>query len=66
LGKPQSGKPLPKGTAQSERPSNPTPPARPQQTEEPPKRRYVGFSAVLAAQAERRRRAQYNIPKDDK
>jgi hypothetical protein len=66
LGRSQGGKPLPKGPAQSERPSNPTPPARTKQPEETPKRKYRGLSAELAAQAERRRRAQYNIPKDDK
>ncbi len=64
LGRPQGGKPLPKGQAYSERPSNSSPPAR--KPEEPSKRQYQGISDELTAQAERRRRALYNIRKDNK
>jgi vacuolar-type H+-ATPase subunit I/STV1 len=62
LGRPQGGKPLPKGPAHSERPSNPTPSAP--KAEETPTRKYQGISAEIAAQAEKRRRALYNIRKD--
>jgi hypothetical protein len=64
LGRPQGGKPLPDRQVTTERSSNPTPPARPK-AEEAPKRKYTGLSAELAAKAERRRRAAYNIPKDN-
>ncbi len=64
LGRSTAGKPLPGRQVQGERPSSSTPPTRPKPVEEPPKRKYGGLGAELAAQAERRRRAQYNIPKD--
>lgn len=65
LGRSQGGKTLPNRPATSERSANPAP-QRTQPAEAAPQRRYIGLSAELAAQAERKRRARYNVPKDSK
>ncbi len=67
LGKPAAAaKALPKGEARTERPSHPAPAGRPQPAEQTPQPRYKGLSAELAKMAERRRKALYSSPKDEK
>lgn len=66
LGQPTEERtPLPAKQVVSERPSNARPqPTRPSQ--EPQTPRLTGLSAELAARAERRRRAHYNVPPEEK
>lgn len=65
LGRSQQGKPLPNRPAQAERPSHPAPQGRPAQPKEAPKRRYIGLSAILAENAEKKRRQKYQLSKDE-